>query len=63
MFFFIGSCWIMAVLCCMNDGSATSPTTYYGEARTHIKEYEMAGFPGAVGSTDATHVLLERVSN
>jgi hypothetical protein len=40
----------------------TSPTLY-GEARTHIKEYEMAGFPGAVGSTDATHVLLERVSN
>jgi hypothetical protein len=23
----------------------------------------MAGFPGAVGSTDATHVILERVSN
>jgi hypothetical protein len=40
----------------------TSPDTY-GEARTHVKEYEIAGFPGAVGSTDATHVLLERVSN
>lgn len=44
------------------DQLVTSPTTH-GEARTHVKEYEMAGFPGAVGSTDATHVLLERVNN
>ena len=39
-----------------------SPSTY-SAAQTHIKEYKMAGFPGAVGSTDATHVILERVRN
>ena len=26
------------------------------------KEYREAGFPGCVGSTDATHIPLERVS-
>ena len=28
-----------------------------------MAEYSDAGFPGAVGSTDATHILLERVPN
>ena len=32
------------------------------DARQHTAEYEMAGFPGAIGSTDATHIMLERVS-
>ena len=32
------------------------------DAREHTSEYEMAGFPGAIGSTDATHILLERVA-
>lgn len=44
------------------DQLVTSPTTMR-EAQSHVKEYEAAGFPGAVGSTDATHVLLERVNN
>ena len=33
------------------------------EAEDHMAEYSDAGFPGAVGSTDATHILLERVPN
>lgn len=28
-----------------------------------MAEYSDAGLPGAVGSTDATHILLERVQN
>ena len=31
------------------------------EAKTHMGEYRLAGFPGAVGSSDATHVVIERV--
>ena len=31
------------------------------EAGGHMAEYGLAGMPGAVGSTDATHVPLERV--
>jgi hypothetical protein len=31
------------------------------EAKNHMAEFAMAGLPGALGSTDATHVLLERV--
>jgi hypothetical protein len=27
-----------------------------------MEEYTLAGFPGAVGSTDATHIMLERVN-
>ena len=39
-----------------------SPTKFQ-EASTHTAEYEMAGFPGAIGSTDATQImLLEHVS-
>lgn len=38
-----------------------APTNCH-EASQHTAEYEMAGFPGAVGSTDATHIMLERVS-
>jgi hypothetical protein len=37
-----------------------SPTTC-DEAKHHTSEYSMAGFPGAIGSTDATHIMLERV--
>ena len=33
------------------------------EAFEHMAEYTDAGFPGAVGSTDATHIILERVPN
>ncbi len=33
------------------------------EARQHMAEYTEAGFPGAVGSTDATHVILECIPN
>ena len=30
------------------------------EAATHLKEMEPAGFHGCIGSTDATHVGMER---
>ncbi len=30
------------------------------EARSNMTEYEVAGFPGCVGSTDCTHVTTER---
>ena len=30
------------------------------EARLNMREYEVAGFPGCVGSTDCTHVTTER---
>ena len=39
-----------------------SPSTEE-EARHHMAEYSDAGLPGAVGSTDAIHILLERVPN
>jgi hypothetical protein len=32
------------------------------QASLHMEEYTLAGFPGAVGSTDATHIMLERVN-
>ena len=32
------------------------------EAATHMVEMVAAGFPGCIGSTDATHVLLEKCS-
>jgi hypothetical protein len=44
------------------DRLVTSPTTM-SKAQSHVKEYKMAGFSGAVVSTDATHILLERVNN
>ncbi len=30
------------------------------EARSNMREYDVAGFPGCVGSTDCTHVTTER---
>jgi hypothetical protein len=33
------------------------------EAEMHLHEMEQAGFHGCIGSTDATHILLERVSH
>jgi hypothetical protein len=34
------------------------------DAHDHMHEYTAAGgFPGAVGSTDATHIMLEKVSH
>ena len=33
------------------------------EASKHMPEYTDAGFPGVVGSTDTTHIILERVPN
>ena len=35
------------------------PTTAE-EAKTHMHEMEMAGFPGCVSSTDATHITMDR---
>jgi hypothetical protein len=33
------------------------------QAETHFHEMKQAGFHGCIGSTDATHVMLERVSH
>jgi len=30
------------------------------EARSNMREYEVAGFPGCIGSTDCTHVTTKR---
>ncbi len=30
------------------------------EAKTHMREFEEAGFPGCVGSSDATHITTDR---
>ncbi len=38
------------------------PPQMWRDAREHSSEYAMAGFPGAIGSTDATHIMLERVA-
>jgi hypothetical protein len=32
------------------------------EAKKHSYEFEIAGLPGAIGSMDATHIVLEKVS-
>ena len=32
--------------------------TSFEEAKTHMKEFTIAGLPGAMGSTDASHILL-----
>jgi hypothetical protein len=37
------------------------PPSTVEEAVTHSHEYNCAGFPGAIGSTDATHVELRKV--
>jgi hypothetical protein len=37
------------------------PPTCTDDAQAHASEYAVAGFTGAIGSTDATHILLERV--
>lgn len=42
------------------DKYVRSPETH-ADAQSHTGEYQLAGFPGAVGSTDATHVLIERL--
>ncbi len=44
----------------MYDKYVRSPETH-ADAQSHTGEYQLAGFPGAVGSTDATHVLIERL--
>ncbi len=38
------------------------PPTCAAEAQAHTSEYAEAGFTGAIGSTDTTHILLERVA-
>ena len=38
------------------------PPRCSADARVHSAEYELAGLPGAIGSCDATHIMLERVS-
>ena len=40
----------------------TYPTNSEGK-KVHIKEYEIAGFHGAVGSMDACHVTMEKCSH
>ena len=36
--------------------------TSVDEVETHMHEYQLAGFAGAIGSTDATHIALEKCS-
>ena len=33
---------------------------FVNEAKTHMGEFEEAGFPGFVGSSDATHITMDR---
>ena len=33
---------------------------FVNEAKTHMREFEEAGFPGCVGSSDATHIMTDR---
>ncbi len=44
------------------DKYIRSPVTH-ADALLHTEEYKVAGFPGAVGSTDATHILIERLQS
>jgi len=37
-----------------------TPSNYHN-ATTHMEEFTEAGLPGAVGSTDATHIVTEKV--
>jgi hypothetical protein len=32
------------------------------EVETHMHEYQLVGYAGAIGSTDATHIALEKCS-
>jgi hypothetical protein len=56
-------CHVFFEFGCKNlyDKYVRTPSTRE-DAANHGGEYEIAGFPGAVGSTDATHVLIERLS-
>ncbi len=36
-----------------------APTTME-ECKTHMHEFRLAGFNGAIGSTDTTHIAIER---
>ena len=38
------------------------PTTAE-EAKMHMHEMEIAGFPGCVSSTDAAHITMDRYPN
>jgi hypothetical protein len=33
---------------------------FVNEAKTHMREFEEASFPGCVGSSDATHITTDR---
>jgi hypothetical protein len=33
---------------------------FVNEAKTHMREFEEAGFPGCVGSSDATRITTDR---
>jgi hypothetical protein len=33
---------------------------FINEAKTHMREFEEASFPGCVGSSDATHIMTDR---
>jgi hypothetical protein len=33
---------------------------FVNEAKTHMREFEEARFPGCVGSSDATHIMTDR---
>ena len=33
---------------------------FVNKAKTHLREFKEAGFPGCVGSSDATHITMDR---
>ena len=33
---------------------------FVNETKTHMREFEEVGFPGCVGSSDATHITTDR---
>lgn len=43
------------------DKYVRTPPSTREDATNHGSEYKIAGFPGAIGSTDATHILIERL--
>jgi hypothetical protein len=44
------------------NGHVVAPETPLQEANYRAHEFEIAGLAGAIGSMDATHVCVERVS-
>uniref|UniRef100_A0A7S2XME1 DDE Tnp4 domain-containing protein n=1 Tax=Attheya septentrionalis TaxID=420275 RepID=A0A7S2XME1_9STRA len=52
-------CFIKFGSTCLYDMYVRTPVNAR-EAAPHLREYKLAGFPGGVGSTDATHIMVER---